>query len=835
MPTVPQPVPPRRPRAGSVLAILVLALSPVTATADTWSHDPNANLPVVVSAGPQTIDALVTDVANGAVVLWNDKNPDPFSSPPLLLGLHSSHVRANGELDAAWSGAVLPGTQTNFGFDALPDSLGGALLVWSDIRNYATTGRDLYVSHLRAGGTPDPSVPVGGRVLCNAPGGQYLSTPVADGHGGMLVFWSDRRDSASLGRAAIYAGHVLANATVDPAWPVNGLLVCEAAGSRGSPAAIPDGAGGALVAWDDYRNSATTSADLYATHVLGNGTLDPAWPANGRGVIVQPYQQILPQVASDGAGGMYLTWTDFSQAPAVQHVLAGGVVDPAWPAAGVALDPTITGYEDLQISSDGGTGAIVVWDATTAGVTNSDLYAAHVLANGTFDPTWPAAPARLAPTASDKFLLGFNAPIVPSGGGVMIQWQDDRNGPVALYVDRLLPTGVLDPSWPALGRLLTPNGGSGGGAAMIPDGAGGQLYAWSDTRDSLATDWNVYADRIGLDGLRGVDSPAWSAVKDVPSDQGGHVRLEWYWSAYDNAPGDPVTGYDVWRQVPAGSGPGLAARAAPRSAAAPRPGDVRARGAGVTATFWEFLGTVPPRGTPNYAFDVPTLADSAAAGAARETFEVDANVAGTFFVSAPDSGYSVDNLAPPPPTGFSGSYAAGSASLLWDPSTAGDLGTYRLYRGTSPSFVPAAGNLVAAPLTTHYTDAAGRPYWYKLSAVDVHGNEGVAVALQPSGTTGVDDGAPPSEVSLALRSGTPARAGVTFALGMPRAGRVTLALYDAAGRRVRTLLAAGAPAGRVTATWDLRDDAGRALGDGLYFAGLDAGGTRRTQKVVVAR
>jgi len=35
---------------------------------------------------------------------------------------------------------------------------------------------------------------------------------------------------------------------------------------------VSDVIGGAIIAWDDYRNTATNSTDIYAQRVSGNGT-----------------------------------------------------------------------------------------------------------------------------------------------------------------------------------------------------------------------------------------------------------------------------------------------------------------------------------------------------------------------------------------------------------------------------------------------------------------------------------------------------------------------------------------------------------------------------------
>src|SRR4030095_1839326 len=88
--------------------------------------------------------------------------------------------------------------------------------------------------------------------------------------------------------------------------------------------------------------------------------------------------------------------------------------------------------------------------------------------------------------------------------------------------------------------------------------------------------------------------------------------------------------------------------------------------------------------------------------------------------SAPDSGYSVDNIAPAPPGPFTAKYSGGNTALHWGVSTELDFTAYRLYRGSLAGFVPAPSNLVTSSPDTGYIDAHGAPAYYKLSAVGVH-------------------------------------------------------------------------------------------------------------------
>jgi flagellar hook assembly protein FlgD len=62
---------------------------------------------------------------------------------------------------------------------------------------------------------------------------------------------------------------------------------------------------------------------------------------------------------------------------------------------------------------------------------------------------------------------------------------------------------------------------------------------------------------------------------------------------------------------------------------------------------------------------------------------------------------------------------------------------------------------------------------------------------------------------------------------------VRLAVYDIAGRAVRRLVDRDAAApGAYSATWDGRDDAGRAVPGGVYFYRLETDGGTRSTRVV---
>ncbi|UCG43292.1 MAG: T9SS type A sorting domain-containing protein [candidate division WOR-3 bacterium] len=69
----------------------------------------------------------------------------------------------------------------------------------------------------------------------------------------------------------------------------------------------------------------------------------------------------------------------------------------------------------------------------------------------------------------------------------------------------------------------------------------------------------------------------------------------------------------------------------------------------------------------------------------------------------------------------------------------------------------------------------------------------------------------------------------------PLDGPVTLRVFDASGRSVKTLQSGIQRAGKYTVTWDGRDESGRNVANGVYFYRFDAPGFRDVKKAVVMK
>ncbi len=239
----------------------------------------------------------VADGSGGAIVVW-----------------------APGRAQRVSSGGALPwgpsGAEISSEFDqprAAPDGVGGVIVVVQSIGS--DDQPDLVAVRLDASGVrPAGWSSSGGVSICAALRAQTEHAVVSDGAGGAIVAWRDAR-SFTTSRTDIYAQRVRWNGSIGDGWPVNGVALCTAAGHQLAPGLAGDGAGGAIVAWQDRRSSplCVTGAcgdDVYATRVSGAGQPDPAFPVDGQSAGVAPGNQVSPSIARTGAGAAVVTWLD---------------------------------------------------------------------------------------------------------------------------------------------------------------------------------------------------------------------------------------------------------------------------------------------------------------------------------------------------------------------------------------------------------------------------------------------------------------------------------------------------------------------------------------------
>jgi hypothetical protein len=338
------------------------------------------------------------------------------------------------------------------------------------------------------------------------------------------------------------------------------------------------------------------------------------------------------------------------------------------------------------------------------------------------------------------------------------------------------------------------------------------------------------------------------AVRDVPGDQGGFINVAWDAVPGDNPTEHVITRYTVWRAIEptaaelASLAPGLFIMHVSDLSPTMKNGVVRLELAGSMKYFWKLISSIDAYYIDGYSEVVPTLFDSTAVCTEYHYVQVIAHTGDpyTFWVSPPDSARSVDNLAPGEPLMLAGeqSFSPEGLTLTWKPNVEADLGHYAVYRGTSAGFVPGPLSLIASPPDTAAFDGDWRwssGYYYKVSAVDVHGNESAYALLAPEEITGDETPRAPAATYISQNFPNPFNPATKIEFGLKEPANVSLRIYDAAGRLVRVLVERSMPAGRYAKVWDGRNAAGRAVASGIYFYRLEAGAFSETKKMVLSR
>ena len=483
----------------SLVLPMLLAIFARTAHAH-WQVDGG---PVCVEINSQANPRIIPDGSGGAIIVWEDQRAG-------TLRIYAQHVLASGAVDPSWptNGQVLCSAFNNQPEAMIAsDGAGGAIVAWKDPRpgsNY-----DIYAQHVLASGTVDPAWPVNGRALCTAADNQSSPQIVADGAGGAIVAWQDLR--AGLPNSNIYAQHVLATGAVDAAWPVDGRALCAPTYDLNAHRITSDGAGGAIVTWFDFRNG--VRYHIYAQRVLASGAIDPAWPVDGREVCTAESGQFSPDLISDGAGGAILAWSDYRVLGFdiyAQHVLASSANDPAWPVDGRAICTAPNHQREPHLVSDGAGGAIISWQDMRVG--ELDVYAQHLKSNGAVNPVWPADGRALCSATNHQVLSQM---VADGAGGAIVTWEDQRNiSDHDIYAQHVLSSGAVDPAWTADGTALCKAANNQLSPTIAQDGSGGGIVAWSDLRGG---DSDIYASRIYASGVL-ADVPRSAAMAGVELD-----------------------------------------------------------------------------------------------------------------------------------------------------------------------------------------------------------------------------------------------------------------------------------------------------------------------------
>lgn len=484
------------------------------------------------------------DDAGGAYFAWG--GGETPSSHNILL----QHVTGAGAIAAGWpADRLVVGNTTSIGSLPRigPDGGGGVFVCWND-------SPDLRIQRVRADGTLYPGWPATGALVTNVPGSYGLPYVVGDGSGGAIVVWTD---SSGSGGGDVRAQRIDSGGAPVTGWPADGIVVCAENGVQNVFQPIPDGAGGAWLAWADDRNLGTSGRDIYTQRITGTGAPAAGWPAGGLAACGADGVQNQPRLVGDGSGGAYVLWFDRRTAPDgdpfVQHLGSDGSPAPGWPANGIAVC-SASGGEQISLDAmvgDGTGGVIVVWsDARDSVATARDVYAQRFDSDGSVHLGWPTDGVALCTAPGDQFDVHC---VSDGSGGAIVAWDDGRTGQaqnldiyaIGIREDGTTPAQVALVHAEVAGERVVlewyaPEGLPGGAsierragdgpwavvAAATGDGLGYVRYEDRDVVRGLRYGYRLAADGAPLTAEAWVDVPAANlSVVEAVADSRGEVRV----------------------------------------------------------------------------------------------------------------------------------------------------------------------------------------------------------------------------------------------------------------------------------------------------------------------
>lgn len=231
---------------------------------------------------------IVSDGSAGAYVAWMQG-----------VVVYAQRVDSNGLVSWPTPTILCDAPNAKAEMVGLADGVGGATFGWKDGRIIGNP--KVYAQNVQPSGAV--SWIDDGVVLAQAGVDQRSLAIASDGFGGYLFAWQDYRDVFSEG-VNLYAQRLLASGAI--AWGSGGKAVCRAPLNQGRPFMSSSPGGGAIVTWSDLRLGGSGPEQIYIQRIDVDG--DPLWPIDGIRLAPTNHIQRNPLMVPDGFGGAHIAW-----------------------------------------------------------------------------------------------------------------------------------------------------------------------------------------------------------------------------------------------------------------------------------------------------------------------------------------------------------------------------------------------------------------------------------------------------------------------------------------------------------------------------------------------
>ena len=249
-------------------------------------------------------------------------------------------------------------------------------------------------------------------------------------------------------------------------WDKNGQAICSENGEQLEVAGLPDGAGGAFITWTDYRRG-DRNPDIYAQRINSGGK--PLWQKDGVIVCGAPDIQRAPRICSDGAGGVLVAWTDKgggSYDVYAQRINGDGRT--LWLTDGIPVNQSARTQQNPVLVKP----YFVIWEDYRYG--NWDIFANSLSPEGKL--LWGEeglALTSLPLTQYDPHALAWK------DGSFIVAWEDYRSGDqYEIFMQRISAAGKI--LWENNGLLIKTTDGARAPVMLAQPQDNSLIIVWED-------------------------------------------------------------------------------------------------------------------------------------------------------------------------------------------------------------------------------------------------------------------------------------------------------------------------------------------------------------------
>jgi hypothetical protein len=250
---------------------------------------------------------------------------------------------------------------------------------------------------------------------------------------------------------------------------------------------------------------------------------------------------------------------------------------------------------------------------------------------------------------------------------------------------------------------------------------------------------------------------------------------------------------------------------------------------------WVVVGSGAAIGDGSYTYEVSTLMDSTSEGDGMTEFKVVASMDDGHFHSPPESGYSVDNIAPGVPQGLMAVLVDDGIQLTWEMSADEDFQYYMLEKSADEAFTePEVFEMIdIAYLDLDYV--LNESNYYRLAAVDHAGNMSDYSDVVDFAVLSTDLDLIPEVFALHQNYPNPFNPTTQIKYDLPEDEMVSITIYDVMGRSIKSLVNTTQSAGYRSIQWDATNNLGEPVSAGMYIYMIQAGQFTKTKKMVLLK